>query len=65
MHCSGKVLPLKDTSTKSCDLAPQEIVLLHCHPFMLAGSDINNELQQNVFWSKHEMDLTIKEVDKV
>lgn len=39
-------------------------MLLFCQPFMLTGSDLTNDVKQNVFWSKHDMDLTIRELDK-
>ncbi|XP_013389293.2 uncharacterized protein LOC106158006 [Lingula anatina] len=62
MHCSGHMhsLPnaLKSTRT-SC-----QVVFAYCRPFMLSSNDPESDLKQNVFWSKHEMDLTFKQLDK-
>ncbi|XP_071091143.1 aryl hydrocarbon receptor-like [Haliotis cracherodii] len=62
MHCSGKVEHLAELSKSnrtSC-----QILFLFCHPFMINTTEVDQELKQNVFWSKHDLDLSIREIDK-
>ncbi|XP_046562744.1 circadian locomoter output cycles protein kaput-like [Haliotis rubra] len=62
MLCSGKVEHLSQLSKSnrtSC-----QILFLFCHPFMINTTEVDQELKQNVFWSKHDLDLSIREIDK-
>ncbi|XP_061171664.1 neuronal PAS domain-containing protein 3-like [Saccostrea echinata] len=63
IHCSGKIEDIPEFSLKNSRNQPH-IMLLFCQPFMLTGNDLTNDVKQNVFWSKHDMDLTIRELDK-
>ncbi|XP_021355590.1 aryl hydrocarbon receptor-like [Mizuhopecten yessoensis] len=63
IHCVGKVDNFPELSSKSAGSFPQ-VIRLYCQPFMLTGNDINDDAKQNVFWSKHDMDLKINELDK-
>ncbi|KAK3094870.1 hypothetical protein FSP39_007328 [Pinctada imbricata] len=63
IHCSGKVENIPNLNLKS-NRGHQHVILLYCQPFMLTGNDIMYDVKQNVFWSKHDMDLTIRELDK-
>lgn len=61
VHCSGRITRTPDLTTKANLL---HVILLFCQPFMLTGNDFTHDVKQNVFWSKHDMDLTIRELDK-
>lgn len=61
IHCSGSIQRPNDSNQSK---SSPDVVLLYCQPFMLTGSDIVEDFKQNVFWSKHDMGLTIKEFDK-
>ncbi|XP_033756893.1 aryl hydrocarbon receptor-like [Pecten maximus] len=63
IHCVGKVDNFPELASKSTGSFLQ-VIRLYCQPFMLTGNDINDDLKQNVFWSKHDMDLKINELDK-
>ncbi|KAL8622630.1 hypothetical protein ACOMHN_009264 [Nucella lapillus] len=63
MHCSGKLVHrpgLPRTKRSS-----SEVVLLFCNPFMfmLKSGEFAPDLQKNAFWSKHDLDLHVKEMD--
>ncbi|XP_041369596.1 aryl hydrocarbon receptor-like [Gigantopelta aegis] len=61
IHCSGKVMDLSEGWKNK--RASSQIVFLYCHPFMLNTTELADDIRQNVFWTKHGMDLKIKEVD--
>ncbi|XP_069140372.1 uncharacterized protein [Argopecten irradians] len=63
IHCVGKVDSFSELSSKPVGSFLQ-VVRFYCQPFMLTGNDINDDVKQNVFWSKHDMDLKINELDK-
>ena len=62
MHCSGKIV--QETSLPKSKRSSSNVVLLFCNPFMLRAAEFTTDLQKNVFWTKHDLDLVIKEVDK-
>ena len=62
MHCSGKIV--HESSLPKGKKSSNNVVLLFCNPFMLRAAEFTTDLQKNVFWSKHDLDLNIKEVDK-
>ncbi|KAK7110593.1 hypothetical protein V1264_014437 [Littorina saxatilis] len=62
MHCSGKIV--QQASLPKSKRLSSNVVLLFCNPFMLRAAEFNTDLQKNVFWTKHDLDLNIKEVDK-
>jgi hypothetical protein len=61
IHCSGSIQKAEDSSPSK---SSPDVMMLYCQPFMLTGSDIVEDFKQNVFWSKHDMALKIKEFDK-
>ncbi|XP_060075525.1 circadian locomoter output cycles protein kaput-like [Ylistrum balloti] len=63
IHCIGKIDNFPELSSKSTGSFLQ-VIRLYCQPFMLTGNDINDDVKQNVFWSKHDMDMKINELDK-
>ncbi|XP_050396684.1 aryl hydrocarbon receptor-like [Patella vulgata] len=62
MHCSGKILHQSDVSSNS--RSSNQMVFLFIHPYMFNRVELScNEGKTNTFWSKHEMDLKIREID--
>ncbi|KAL3863809.1 hypothetical protein ACJMK2_005540 [Sinanodonta woodiana] len=62
LHCSGKIRHIPELG-KANHISP-DVAIIYCQPFMLTGNDFTHEIKQDVFWSKHDMDLTIRELDK-
>ncbi|ESO98257.1 hypothetical protein LOTGIDRAFT_159052 [Lottia gigantea] len=63
MHCSGKIVhqPGVQTNNRSSN----QMVFLFVHPFMYNHVELLcQERKEKTFWSKHEMDLKIIEMDQ-
>nr|XP_006816004.1 PREDICTED: hypoxia-inducible factor 1-alpha-like [Saccoglossus kowalevskii] len=62
MHCTGTMRSfpevVKQSSRTSC-----QVLFAACQPFISLASDANIDVKNNVFGSKHEMDLKFKNVD--